>query len=164
MDMNKLMKTYANEISAGSISVVGSDDTTVTIELNSTIPMEEGQKVLPELHIPQYIPEGYEYNGLNIQKAADGTYGATYNFTFNKNELIFKQMYRSGDAGSIVNLGLTLEMESGHGNLYYGEDGLTNINQMVLIENSGIRYIIYGTFEKEELKKMMESFELKPQK
>lgn len=159
MDVNKLMKTYAHEISIGTISIAGTDETKVTVELDATVPMETGQKVLPELHLPKNVPEGYVYQGMRIVYLLDGGYELKCTFEKEGKKLLFQQEFFGEETGSLVKVGFSQEKELENGILYSGKDFLTQVNQVMLERRDGTYFTVIGELEKEKLEKLLMDFQ-----
>lgn len=65
------------------------DETCITRKYKSMEDIEKAKEFMPNLPVPEYIPEGYALDNLKIDKAINDIYSAFYNFkSGNKNYYI----------------------------------------------------------------------------
>lgn len=60
---------------------VNPEDEVESLTITSMKDMDKAKRFLPELYVPEYIPQGYQLNNLTIDKYAGGDYVGTYEFT-----------------------------------------------------------------------------------
>jgi len=105
-------KTF-HRISSTLFSTSESDDENyeedrITISIDSMDDIQNAVDFMPDLPIPEYIPEGFELEELEVTKLMNGTYSVNYEFVDrNQNNLIITANYDTDD----VKLGLVSELE-----------------------------------------------------
>ncbi|MEY8366407.1 DUF4367 domain-containing protein, partial [Anaerovoracaceae bacterium 41-7] len=103
------------------------------------------KKKYPQLLIPQYVPEGYEFEALNVQVTEIlEVYAYTFN---NKGELLQLSQFVGGNTKMIKNYDRTLELENGS-ELRIKEDEMKSGYLM----DDGVLYTILGNLSDEEFK------------
>lgn len=146
--------------------IAGKNDPVMTEEGNNTI-VKEGQgqpgentgtekitvndwekvsyvkKKYPQLLIPQYVPEGFEFTELDVQVTE---MLEVYAYTFNKEGVLLQlSQFIGGDTKAIKNYDRTLELENGL-ELQIKEDEMKSGYLM----GDGVLYTILGNLSDEE--------------
>lgn len=81
--------------------------------------VENLRKDVPQLAIPRYIPEEYEFESLHIEKHTDIDFIAKYKFKNGKQILRIEQRYyKGGGAKAITSKGKIEEIETANGTIY----------------------------------------------
>lgn len=72
----------------------------------------KAKELVPELPIPEYVPEGYEFEKLEIKFLNDGNFCANYTYTFAENHLFINIQSTDGNLydATIFNGDETLEL------------------------------------------------------
>lgn len=122
-------KTF-HRISSTLFSTSESDDENyeedrITISIDSMDDIQDAVDFMPDLPIPEYIPEGFELEELEVTKFLDGTYSVNYEFLNEKQNSLYIALNYDTNG---IELGLVSELEEvyvGDRVLYPWEDTYT---------------------------------------
>ena len=80
--------------------------------------VEKGRNIVPDLFIPGYIPEGYEFEKLTIEGINTGAYTCEYVFNDDENILEIEQVIHTTNLISLDIANVTKSIESTKGTIY----------------------------------------------
>ena len=131
------------------------DETGDTYLIRSMDNIDKAKQFWSSLYIPEYIPEGYELKTLLIEKLADGSCWAKYEF-INYNHLIIIELIKLDDEEYVMssNKGKLIELDDRIINIYWDE-----ANQYYVIDLYFEDIAIYmrGDVSVDELEKIAKS-------
>lgn len=113
----------------------------------------DAKDISPEILIPKYIPDGYEFQELNIENVNTGTSTSEYFFKNKKNEMIEIEIFIAEGSMSFDINNVTKVLECSQGNIYVQEDE----NKATIQKDDGILISIWGNLTDEEYIKIIEN-------
>lgn len=133
---------------------------TMVMYIDDSGDLEKAKKFLPELYLPSYMPEGYEFASLEISRSDEFNYITSLVYTNKKNEsLVISQSYDNDFVNSknvIQDVDEAVECDKGECYLTYYEDiGLTT--GTVFLQEEVL--IVSGTEEYDEIVMIINSLE-----
>lgn len=156
-------KTF-HKISSTLFSTSESDDENfeedrITISIDSMDDIQDAVDFMPNLPIPEYIPEGFELEKLEVSKFLDGTYSVNYKFANeNENTLSITSNFDTSE----VSLKLISEMEeiyAGDYVIYPWEDKYTATHGISFLVDDQL-IDIFGDVDQEKMIKVASQLNL----
>ena len=91
------------EISAPSSG--GQEDKSQTVRIADPENIDEALRLMPQLYIPEYLPEGWEMKSLEVTKKTDGSCSAKYIYEdARQKKMIIDELYGSNMNGFLSNV------------------------------------------------------------
>lgn len=133
---------------------------TMVMYIDDSRDLDKAKKFLPELYLPSYMPEGYEFASLEISRSDEFNYITSLVYVNKKNEsLVISQSYDNDFVNSknvIQDVDEAVECDKGECYLTYYEDiGLTT--GTVFLQEEVL--IVSGTEEYDEIVMIINSLE-----
>ncbi len=113
------------------------EENQISITVDSMDDIEDAVSFMPDLPVPEYIPEGFELEELTVVKYMDGEYEACYIFNNSSNVYTYIITTHSISSGD-VDMGLIGEIEKIKVNqydIYYYEDPYTKTRGVSFLMN-----------------------------
>ena len=145
------------EPSVSSGDSKGNDKDVITMKITDPKELTAVKRQIPELRIPENLPEGYQFSSAEVERWKNGNW-------------IVRFYYSSEEQGGIVTIdeennrdeteiGLKMkaeEVETTHGTVYYFEENACLRGVYYFINDNSVQ--ISGAIEKMELLKIAETF------
>lgn len=121
--------------------------------------VEGAKNFLPELYIPAYIPEAYDFIDLNVQKSGQTEYLAIFRFmSEEEKEINIIQRSKGQTELQVLVPNATSSFETAQGIVYVTEDEFTaRLSGVLLCENAAIN--VSAELSLEELQKIFENLQ-----
>lgn len=129
----------------------------VVKEIEKWEDVEKAKKFLEELYIPQYVPDGYEFKLLTVEKELEVGYRVYYDYLKEgKKELLINihSLNESMDEDLIVTNGKEL-IEISDGTIYITSDEFGDMTVGTMMQDH-VRIRVSGEITREELEKIFE--------
>lgn len=135
---------------------VETEENQISITIDSMDDIQDAVNFMPDLPVPEYIPEGFELETLTVVKYMNGSYEVTYTFkNAGNNVILTSRTIKDQEATA----GLTYEVEEfniGEYEAYYWFDAYTDLYGIsILMENQLID--IKGNIDRNIMKKIAEN-------
>ena len=99
----------------------------ISITIDSMEDIDDAVAFMPDLPIPEYIPEGYELKSLDISKYVNGTYSVEYTFeNVDRSIFMINSRYSTKDQDNIGLLGGSEVIQKNDRTLYLIKDNYTS--------------------------------------
>lgn len=144
-DENESAETSENEI---SITIDSMDD------------IDDAIAFMPDLPVPEYIPEGFELEELKVSKFVNGSNVSQYNFVKDKNKIIISINNVESDS---MDAGIMMKAEEivlPDRTIYCYKDGLYNSYGASFIEKSQL-IDVKGNIDKDIIIKIVSNIDIK---
>ena len=144
-DENESAETSENEI---SITIDSMDD------------IDDAIAFMPDLPVPEYIPEGFELEELEVSKFVNGNYMAEYIYN-NQNEIFLissRSISEDNILAGVMNDSETINLNNF--TIYYYEDNYTKENGASFILSSQL-IAISGGLERDDMISIAENIKIK---
>jgi len=113
--------------------------------------MNKAHEFLPDLPVPEYIPEGQELEILKMEKIAEDDYNASYEFVANDGKEFIISVYRYGKEIRITDSMLEMEYLSLEDrDIYIWEDDATDTHGITMIKDVFVINVT-GDISREEM-------------
>ena len=132
------------------------EDPNVNIHIDNEDEVKSiGKEFFPELKQPMYIPDGYSFEYLIINKQQDGYSTASYVYK-GKNKEFFKIVQQSmyDEAEDVFSYFAEDGSELSKDELYFQHDDLSENNMLTIWPNGTTRFVLAGTLNNQELEKI----------
>lgn len=118
----------------------------------------KGAKVrFPEMLVPEYIPEGYEFKDLRIETTGPKMLVYEYSFDDKKNTIEIEIQHYSSAMNSFEVNNITRNLECNRGTIYIQERG----NKIATIQiDDGINIYVIGNITDDDIINVIQSFNL----
>ncbi len=112
---------------------------------------------IPELVIPEYVPEGYEFEKLTINNGGSFV-DVEYLFSKQETEYLILQEHIQNEGVEMTQIYDSDQfIESSKGNIYMFYDGNSQIENAIIQFDDGITISVRSNFNTETIKKIIES-------
>ena len=99
----------------------------ISITIDSMEDIDDAVAFMPDLPIPEYIPEGYELKSLDISKYVNGTYSVEYAFeNVDRSIFMINSRYSTKDQDNIGLIGGSEVIQKNDRTLYLIKDNYTS--------------------------------------
>lgn len=99
----------------------------ISITIDSMEDIDDAVAFMPDLPIPEYIPEGYELKSLDISKYVNGTYSVEYTFeNVDRSIFMINSRYSTKDQDNIGLIGGSEVIQKNDRTLYLIKDNYTS--------------------------------------
>lgn len=124
-----------------------------TTTVNSMDDIEDVIGFVPNLPVPEYVPEEFELENLNVTKYIDGSYTAEYNFQNSEEvEFMITSNYKDDDDTSIDLVGGVEKVLIGGRKVYIVEDLYTSTCNVTFLDENQFITIVGGLEESDMIK------------
>nr|WP_290446004.1 DUF4367 domain-containing protein [Ihubacter massiliensis] len=121
--------------------------------------VEDLRKVAPKLAIPKYIPDGYNFDKINVEIYEEDGFSAGTTFKNNNLELYINQRQYNGDDSKVTRAKGNFEIiECNLGKVYLSNNKNEPILATVYLTNGQLN--INGDISKEDIIKMLNNIEM----
>lgn len=140
-DENESAETSENEI---SITIDSMDD------------IDDAIAFMPDLPVPEYIPEGFELEELKVSKFMNGSYAVNYVYNNEDDAYLMITSKQTDENGAHAGLTMASKViQSGKRDIHYYEDSYTNTNNASFLMNNQL-IDIAGNIDQIEMIKIAE--------
>ena len=127
----------------------GREDKRQTVRITDPESIDEALRLMPQLYIPEYVPEGWEMKSLEVAKKTDGSCFAKFIF---QNTSLEKMLIQEV-SGTNMESGFTnfTEKKTINGKDLYFYDGDVTDGRVVYFYEKEVRIQINGLLQRKEL-------------
>lgn len=123
----------------------------ISITIDSMEDIDDAVAFMPDLPIPEYIPEGYELESLKVSKFVNGNYTVEYNYMKDINDYyLITSIDVSVDETESVLVTQSEEIDLGNRIVYYFEDNYSNSSGANFLAEQQL-ITVKGTIDKETI-------------
>ncbi len=144
-----------DENESGNIS-----ENEISITIDSMDDIDDAIAFMPDLPVPEYIPEGFELEELKVSKFVNGSNVSQYNFVKDKNKIIISINNVESDS---MDAGIMMKAEEivlPDRTIYCYKDGLYNSYGASFIEKSQL-IDVKGNIDKDMIIKIVSNIDIK---
>lgn len=98
----------------------------------------KAKELVPELPIPEYVPEGYEFEKLVLHLFDDGRYLANYEYTYNTHILLITCQTSSGDMFNTSMFNITKTIKLTDRTIYSSKDSIARTATCITILDDSV--------------------------
>ena len=143
------------ELSAPSSG--GREEKSQTVRITDPENIDEALRLMPQLYIPEYLPEGWEMKSLEVTKKADGVGLAIFSYINTNNMITIDEFY---GINLINDLNTSEKIEISGRSYYYHENEDTGEGVLIFLEKENLIQINSNSFlEKDEMLRIAEKME-----
>lgn len=119
--------------------------------------VEGAKSFLPELYIPEYVPEGYQFETLTVQRTNSVKYSSVFLFKDKEGKAILViQRTKDQEESQVLVSNATSSFETAQGTVYITKDEFTNRLSGVLVDGNNLINIT-AELPLEEFQKIFEN-------